>query len=150
MDWSVIVSLAGAILTLCGTVVVAIFGFRGKKVEVNATEKQNTESAIGARWDDASELATKMRAYIEEEVEKQVAPIRQRLADVEAESHELAVAVRSREAQLWMWDIQGRAGHMPLLPATIYAKLGIGHLFTVQDYDSIEQTIQGEKNEPTI
>lgn len=145
MGWTDIVAILGVGGTLLGTIILSYLGFRGKKLEVKTTESANETNAIGSRWDDASELATKMRDYIsaevEKQVERQVAPIKQKLAEVEAESHEIAVAVRSREVQLWMWNIQGRAGQMPQLPSVILMKLGIGHLFSDEEHDTIKGNI---------
>lgn len=141
MGWGEIAGIIGGAITVLGTITVAILSFFSKKTEVKSNENINEQSVIGLRWDDASELATKMRDYIDSEVEKQVerqvAPIRQKLSEVEAESHEIAVAVRSREVQLWMWDNQGRAGLMPQLPAIVLSKLGISHLFTSDEHDTI-------------
>lgn len=134
-DFLAALSIPSVAATLGG----AWFVFRGKRGENKNTAAANRNAAIGDRWDDASELATKMRDYITAEVERQVKPIRDELAQVKTESHEMTVAVRSREVQLWMWNIQGRAGRMPELPHAILNKLGIGHLIS---YDDLDDTIR--------
>jgi len=93
-----------------------------------ATRKRDKSSDIAARWDDASELSQKMREAIEREVERQVAPIRAELEQVKSESHEMNVAVRARETQLWLWDQRGRPGELPKLPDPILHRLGLGYL----------------------
>lgn len=128
MEWQNLAGLGGGVLTLLGVIATAWYGFRGKKREVTVSADHNRTTAIADRWDDASELATKMREYIEAEVEKQVAPIRSELARVKNESHEMHDAVRARETQLWLWDQRGRPGDLPALPAPILIRLGLGHL----------------------
>lgn len=93
-----------------------------------ATRKRDRSTDLAARWDDASELSQKMREAIEKEVERQVAPIRTELEQVKNESHEMNVAVRSRETQLWLWDQRGRPGSLPMLPDPILHRLGLGYL----------------------
>ena len=93
-----------------------------------ATRKRDVASDLAARWDDASELSQKMREAIEREVERQVAPIRAELEQVKSESHEMNVAVRARETQLWLWDQRGRPGQLPKLPDPILHRLGLGYL----------------------
>lgn len=104
-----------------------------------ATRKRDNSTDISARWDDASELSQYIRKEIEQEVERQVAPIRQKLERVESESHEMNVAVRARETQLWLWDQRGRPGSLPRLPDPILHRLGLGYL-TDDDW-STEPTI---------
>lgn len=82
------------------------------------------QSALAERFDDASHLAE----YIRAEVERQVQPIRDELKRVTAESHEMRDAVRAHFTQLWFWDQRGRLGQLPMLPAPILIRLGLGHL----------------------
>jgi hypothetical protein len=89
-----------------------------------ATRKRDRDSSIAGRFDDASELAK----YIREEVERQVAPIRERMEKMSKESHEMNDAVRARETQLWLWNQRGRRGDFPMLPVPILHRLGIAHL----------------------
>lgn len=93
-----------------------------------ATRKRDRSADFASRWDDASELSQKMREAIEREVERQVAPIRAELEKVKSESHEMNVAVRARETQLWLWDQRGRPGQLPKLPDPILHRLGLGYL----------------------
>lgn len=89
-----------------------------------ATRKRDDQADLAGRFDDASQLAQ----YIREEVERQVAPIRQQLETVKNESHEMNDAVRARETQLWLWDQKGRPGALPPLPTPILNRLGLGHI----------------------
>ena len=115
MDWLVVAAVPiGGVLT-------------GLTVYI-ATRKRDKSSDLAARWDDASELSQKMRDAIEREVERQVAPIRAELEKVKSESHEMNVAVRARETQLWLWDQRGRPGQLPKLPDPILHRLGLGYL----------------------
>lgn len=120
--------IIGPTLGLVGVFLAAWFGFRGKKGETTVAATTAQEAAIAARWDDASELAKYIREQIETEVERKVAPIRDELHRVRSESHEMHDAVRARETQLWIWDQRGRQGSLPMLPAPILNKLGLGHL----------------------
>jgi hypothetical protein len=125
------------LFVLIGTVLAAFLPYLGGLLKsrsehraVAVTEAQAMQSAIAERWDDASELAKYIREQIEIEVERQVAPIRDELARVKSESHEMHDAVRARETQLWLWDQKGRPGDLPMLPAPILARLGLGYLIT--------------------
>lgn len=93
---------------------------RKDKVEVEAQR----QAGLSERFDDASELAR----YIRDEVERQVAPIRDEMKKLKSESHEMHDAVRARETQLWLWDQRGRQGALPMLPKPILARLGLIHL----------------------
>jgi hypothetical protein len=98
-----------------------------------ATRKRDNRTDIADRFDDASQLAQ----YIRAEVERQVAPIK-------TEIHELTNAVRARETQLWLWDMRGRVDDMPMLPAPILHRLGLGQLFGLPIEDT--QPINKEKH----
>jgi hypothetical protein len=118
LGWASIVASAAAI------VIAAWLGLRGKRGENEVAEGAAQQAALNARFDDASQIAK----YIDERVEQKVAPIRDELATVKAESSEMHHAVRARETQLWLWDLRGRAGALPMLPAPILERLGLGHL----------------------
>lgn len=132
MDWSPILVAACASV---GTLIGSYFLFRGKKVE-----KQTKEIEVEASAEDAflkGQVA--FQKYVDDVVERQVsaavAGFQARLSDMEArlaavslESHEMNDAVRSRETQLWLWNIKGRAGEIPELPMPILERLGITHL----------------------
>lgn len=116
-DWVKVLFGAGGMITLITGVLVFV-----------ATRKRDRSTDLASRWDDASELSQRMRDAIEKEVERQVAPIREELQNVKAESHEMHNAVRTRETQLWLWDQRGRPGRLPMLPAPIMQRLGLGDL----------------------
>lgn len=126
--WQAVGAIAGPVLGLAGVCYAAYLGFRGKRGETTVAASTAQDAAIAARWDDASELSQYIRKEIEQEVERQVAPIRQKLERVESESHEMNVAVRARETQLWLWDQRGRPGSLPRLPDPILHRLGLGYL----------------------
>lgn len=132
MDW-------GALLTTIGVGVSAFIGawfvFRGKKVDKQIKEVEVEASAEVAFLNGQ----VTFQKYVDETVERQVkaatAEVQRRLTEVELrlesvqqESHEMNDAVRSRETQLWLWNIRGRAGEMPGLPEPILVRLGIIHL----------------------
>lgn len=88
-----------------------------------ATRKRDKSSDIAARFDDASDLAK----YIDERVEAKVAPIRDRLREVEQEAEKLQGAFRTWVSAVWLWDLRGRAGDLPMPPTQILDRLGLGH-----------------------
>ncbi|WP_425836922.1 hypothetical protein [Microbacterium sp. PA5] len=118
LGWGSIIFSSAAI------VIAAWLGLRGKRGETSVAETEAQQAALNARFDDASQIAK----YIDERVEQKVKPIRDELATVKAESSEMHHAVRARETQLWLWDLRGRAGDLPMLPAPILERLGLGHL----------------------
>lgn len=132
MDWGPVLAAAcAAVATLAGS----YFLFRGKKVD-----QQTKEVEVEATAEDAFlKGQAAFQKYVDDVVDRQVsaavADFQRRLTDMEArltsvqiESHEMNDAVRSRETQLWLWNIKGRAGEMPELPMPIMTKLGIIHL----------------------
>ncbi len=121
---NVLLEWAGPVLGFSAVVLSAYFGLRGKRGETEVAEANAQQAALNARFDDASQIAK----YIDERVEQKVKPIRDELATVKAESSEMHHAVRARETQLWLWDLRGRAGALPMLPAPILERLGLGHL----------------------
>lgn len=128
MEW---LSIFGPILAFGSVAFSVIWTARAKRPEqaavvktADVAEATAAESALAARFDDASQLAQ----YIREEVERQVAPIRIELDKVKNESHEMNDAVRARETQLWLWEQRGRAGNLPMLPGPILHKLGLGYI----------------------
>lgn len=98
-----------------------------------ATRKKQSDDVIATRLDDASELAKYVRAEVEKAVEKAVAPLREQIEKLERDRNEMHDAVRTRETQLWLWNLRGRAGVMPMLPAPILRSLGLGHLVPAED-----------------
>jgi len=132
MDWGTIWTTAGSIVA---TFIGAYFLFRNKKVD-----KQIKDAEVGATAEDAflkGQVA--FQKYVDDvvsrEVSAAVADFQIRLTDMEVrltavqlESHEMNDAVRSRETELWLWNIHGRAGEIPELPMPILSRLGISHL----------------------
>ncbi|MDQ0726797.1 hypothetical protein [Microbacterium sp. W4I20] len=147
MDWSPILV---AVCASIGTLVGSYFLFRGKKVD-----KQIKEVEVEASAEDAFlKGQAAFQKYVDDVVDRQVSAavadfqrrlteMETRLAAVSLESHEMNDAVRSRETQLWLWNIHGRAGVMPELPMPIMTKLGIIHLAATQAATDPEDT-QGE------
>lgn len=124
MDFKEILGIVGPVLALVGLVLTTVASVRMKRGDHRIAEAAATQADIAARFDDASQLAQ----YIRAEVDRAVQPIRDEMQRVKRESHDMHDAVRSRETELWMWNIQGRAGQMPELPRPILSKLGILHL----------------------
>lgn len=132
MDWSPILV---AVCASIGTLVGSYFLFRGKKVE-----KQIKEVEVEATAEDAFlKGQVTFQKYVDDvvsrEVSAAVADFQRRLSEMEVrltavqlESHEMNDAVRSRETELWLWNIHGRAGEIPELPMPILSRLGISHL----------------------
>ncbi|MDY0830724.1 hypothetical protein SK224_16435 [Microbacterium sp. BG28] len=112
-QWVLILLGGGGLASMFGAVLVFI-----------ASRRQARSSDLATRFDDASDLAK----YVDARVELIVAPIRAELAKVKAESHEMHDAVRARETQLWLWDQRGRHGALPMLPAPILHRLGLGYI----------------------
>lgn len=121
MEWF---TIAGPALALAGVIFTVVWNARGDKRRARSEEKNAQQADLAARFDDASQLAQ----YIREEVERQVAPIREQLEKVKTESHDMHDAVRSHFTQLWLWDQKGRLGPLPMLPIHILHRLGLGHL----------------------
>lgn len=109
-----------------GIVIGALFGGGGvaSLVPVWASRKRDKQTGIAERFDDASQLAQ----YIRDEVERQVAPIRDRLQTVEAESTEIQNAFREWIFGVWRWNTRGRVGDIPMPPPQILHRLEIGYL----------------------
>lgn len=140
-----VIGALSPLTVLLGVIVTAWLSLRGKNRESDIAAVAAQSSDLAARWDDAAELSQKMRDAIEAEVERQVAPMRAELARVKAESHDFHDVVRARETQLWVWDQRGRPGSLPMLPAPILDRLGLGHLIT----DLFEETEPITKGTPS-
>lgn len=136
MNFLEIIGALSPVFIFAGVALTAWVALRGKKRETDIAATTAQKSDLAARWDDAVELSQQMREAIEKEVERQIAPMREELARVKDESHEMNEAVRSRETQLWLWDQRGRPGELPILPMPILQKLGLAHLFTIPFEDT--------------
>jgi len=136
MTFLEVIGALSPLFILTGVIITAVLSLRGKTREVGVAAATAQESAIAARMDDAIELSAVMRAAIEAEVERQVAPMREALQKVKDESREMHDAVRARETQLWLWDQRGRPGDLPMLPSPILQRLGLGHLVSGPSEDT--------------
>lgn len=147
MEWlaPVLSGLGGSAATMFG----AWLLFRGRRVdqEIAATdaevETKKVETTAAAEFLKGQQA---FQTYIDELLEKRVDDavdeLRTKVAELQgvvetmqAESHELHVAVRSRETQLWLWNIRGRSGPMPEFPAPILEKLNLTHLTGLGDVE---------------
>lgn len=126
-----IAAIIGAFVALLTAGITAWRFLRKDRADAEAVE----EGTISGRFKDADSLMK----YIDDRVEERVAPIREELKGVKAESHEMHDAVRTRETQLWLWDQRGRQGTLPALPSPILTKLGLVHLVATP-IDPIEDT----------
>lgn len=142
--------LWGPILTLVGGLTVgfggAWYAFRGKKVEAAVEEVKVEASATSAFLDGQQAFQTYVNGVVAEEtrlavadLQKQVTQLSADLEKVRLESREMNKAIRSRETQLWLWNIRNRPGPMPELPMPILEKLGIDHL--TSPLGDVEDTI---------
>lgn len=150
MEW------LGPALSALGASGATMFGawllFRGRRVdqEIAATdaevETKKVETTAAAEFLKGQQA---FQTYIDELLEKRVddavGELRTKVADLEgvvatmqAESHELHVAVRSRETQLWLWNIRGRSGPMPEFPTPILEKLNLTHLTGLGDVEDTQ------------
>jgi antibiotic biosynthesis monooxygenase (ABM) superfamily enzyme len=123
-----VLGILAAVLSAVAVIISAYFGFRGKKVETDVAAGTAQDAAVAARFDDASKLAEYIRSEVARQVELGLQPMREELARVKTESHEMHDAVRAHFTQLWIWDRQGRPGPLPMLPQRILHRLGLGHL----------------------
>ena len=112
---------------LVGTAIAALAAFFGgvlrNRSERRVASTNAAQADLAARFDDASELAK----YIDTRVEAAVAPLREELKKVKAESHEIQDAFRSWISGVWLWDQRGRKGDLPMPPQSILARLGLGN-----------------------
>ncbi|WP_405373444.1 MULTISPECIES: hypothetical protein [unclassified Microbacterium] len=125
--WQTVGSIAGPLFGFAGVAYAAYLGFRGKRGETKVAASTADNSVIASRWDDASELAQYIRNEVAQEVERQVKPMRDKLAAVEKESHELQDAFREWVVGVWKWNQRGRLGDIPMPPVPILSRLGLGH-----------------------
>ncbi|MBF4625555.1 hypothetical protein [Clavibacter sp. VKM Ac-2872] len=111
--------------------VLGFFGLGGVAALITAfaTRRRDRTTEIQDRFESTSELAKYMRDEVAKEVERQLTPIKEQLAVVTAESHEMNEAVRSREVRLWRWETGGRVGVIPQLSFPILERLGLNGLF---------------------
>lgn len=124
MEW---LAIGGPVFGFLGVAYAAYMGLRGKRGETNVAAAAAKDAALAERFDDASQLAQ----YIRDEVERQVAPIREEMQNVKRAHDEMHDAFRARETQLWLWDNRGRPGSFPLLPEPIMERLGLRDLLNI-------------------
>lgn len=113
-------ALAGVIFAALATLIGGVLRSRSDRETASTTARQ---ADLAARFDDASELTK----YIDERVEAKVAPLRDELARVKAESHEIQDAFRTWVSAVWLWHQRGRVGDLPMPPAAILSRLGLAH-----------------------
>lgn len=132
------------ILSIIGGSGATAFGawllFRGKKGD-QKVERAKVDATTATSFLDGQ---VAFQEYVDKQVDEKVAQatseLRAQLADfaekleaVQKESHEMNDAIRHRETELWLWNIKGRPGPLPVLPDPILKRLGIAHLATVHD-----------------
>lgn len=121
----------------------AYFLFRGKKVEQETEETKAEATATSAFLEGQTAFQAYVNGVVTESVraktadfERQLEELRAQLKLVREESHEMNDAIRSRETQLWLWNIHNsRSGPMPELPLPILKRLGITHLSSMGDVE---------------
>lgn len=145
MDWSgIIVAALGLLAGGTG----GWFLFRGKKVDaevqVEATEAASTTAFLQGQQA-FQEYTNKLVA---ESVEAAVKPMREQLAEMQKkletvsdESHEMKQAMKAQATQLWLWDIRGRTGPLPMYPPAILQRLELGYMVP---HDDLDDTIEME------
>jgi hypothetical protein len=108
-----------------GTLLGGVFGGGGLAAVLVfiATRKRDNAAGIAERFDDASELSK----YIDERVEAKVKPIRDQLGKVTRDSQEIQDAFRAWVSAVWVWHQRGRFGDLPMPPAQILSRIGLGH-----------------------
>lgn len=133
MEWltPVVSALGGSAATILG----AYFLLRGKKAETEVAEAEVEANAADAFLKGQAAFQAYVDGVVDQRVAAAVAKMQgdldemglivKRMSD---ESHEMNDAIRSRETQLWLWNIRNRQGPMPGLPEPILEKLGILHL----------------------
>ncbi|WP_413354012.1 hypothetical protein [Microbacterium sp. 1P06AB] len=132
LPWDTIITAAGALLA---GVLGSYFLFRGKRVEQEIAEGEVEASAADAFLKGQASFQQYVDGVVDQRVNAAVAELREQLEEmkrtlqgVRDESHEMNVAIRARETQLWLWNLRNRPGPMPELPEPILGRLGIGHL----------------------
>lgn len=126
--------IAVAVIGLIGSLIAAVCLLLGGLAKNRSDRKIAGNTDLASRFDDASELAR----YIREEVERQVTPIREELQQVKKDSHDIQDAFRTWVSAVWLWHQRGRVGELPMPPATILTRLGLGHF--VEDWPTEPST----------
>lgn len=143
MDWlgQVAVGLGSAVAGFSG----AFFLFRGKRVDQEVEESKVEATAADAFIKGQVEFQKYVDDVVDNRVSEAVKDLKGRLTDVEEkltrvsrESHEMNDAIRTRETQLWLWNVRNRPGPMPELPEPIRARLGISHLSPLGDLEDTQ------------
>ena len=150
MDW-------GTAITGLGSVAVALIGgyflFRGKRVEQETEETKAEAAASTAFLQGQTAFQEYVDGVVERRVSAAIAGMQQQMSDLKTdmsqmrrESHEMNDAIRSRETQLWLWNVRSRIGPMPELPEPILERLGLAYLSNLDDLADTEQvTIESEQ-----
>lgn len=123
MSPEIIVGLFVLIGSLFATVAALVGGILRSRSDRETASTSAKQADLAARFDDASELTK----YIDQRVEEKVAPIREELAKVKRESHEIQDAFRTWVSAVWLWHQRGRVGELPMPPVEILTRLGLSH-----------------------
>lgn len=123
MTPEIVVAVFVLVGSLAATVAALIGGVLRSRSERETASTTARQADLAARFDDASELTK----YIDERVEAKVAPLREELARVKRESHEIQDAFRTWVSAVWLWHQRGRQGELPMPPAAILTRLGLAH-----------------------
>lgn len=113
MDWVTII--VGGVMS--GGLISAVLVFI-------STRRRDSVAAIAERFDDAAQLT----AYVRDEVERQLAPIRAELEQVRREADETRNAFREWIVGVWRWDRLGRKDDLPMPPPEVLSNLNLHHL----------------------
>lgn len=148
MDWLGFATLAGGIVTAA---IGAYALIRRGRVDAGAAETATEASATDAFLKGQQAFQEYTNKLVADSVQAAVAPMQKQLDEMKVqlqtvrdESHEMNVAVRARETQLWIWNLNGRTGPLPALPAPILQRLELSHLVP---YDELEDTVQTRREE---
>lgn len=133
MEW--VTPILSGLGASAATVVGAYLVFRGKRVEQETAETEVEANAADAFLKGQAAFQAYVDGVVDQRVTAAVAGMQKRLEEMATdlrrlsdESHEMNDAIRSRETQLWLWNIRNRPGPMPELPEPILERLGITHL----------------------
>lgn len=123
------IAVIGGLVSIALAVLAWLRFGRKDRVEVEAQK----QVALSERFGDATDLDK----YVNDRIEKAIAPLRKEIDELRDASHRIHDAVRAFFTRLWVWDRDGRVGQMPGLPPEILTELRLGHFLDVP-FDSTE------------